>query len=57
MSGRIPQLFIDELTTRVDIVDVIDGFVPLRKTGRDYVARCPFHDEKSPSFTVSQEKQ
>jgi len=57
MSGRIPQQFIDELTTRVDIVDVIDGFVPLRKTGRDYVARCPFHDEKSPSFTVSQEKQ
>ena len=57
MSGRIPQRFIDELTTRVDIVDVIDGFVPLRKAGRDYVARCPFHDEKSPSFTVSQEKQ
>jgi DNA primase len=57
MAGRIPQHFIDELMSRVDIVDVIDARVPLRKTGRDYVARCPFHEEKSPSFTVSPGKQ
>lgn len=57
MSGRIPHSFIDDLLTRVDVVDVIDGYVPLKKAGRDYKARCPFHDEKTPSFTVSQEKQ
>ncbi|MGH8120165.1 MAG: DNA primase [Gammaproteobacteria bacterium] len=57
MAGRIPQNFIDDLLTRVDIVDVIDGYVPLRKAGRNYLARCPFHEEKTPSFTVSQEKQ
>ncbi|MDX1251959.1 MAG: DNA primase [Gammaproteobacteria bacterium] len=57
MAGRIPQQFIDELMTRVDIVEVIDARVPLRKAGRDYMARCPFHDEKTPSFTVSPEKQ
>lgn len=57
MSGRIPQSFIDDLTARIDIVELIDGYVALRKAGREYVARCPFHDEKSPSFTVSPEKQ
>ncbi len=57
MAGRIPQHFIDELLNRVDIVDIIDSRVPLRKAGRDYQARCPFHEEKSPSFTVSQTKQ
>jgi DNA primase len=57
MAGRIPQQFIDELMRRVDIVDLIDTRVPLRKTGRDYTARCPFHEEKSPSFTVSPTKQ
>lgn len=57
MTGRIPQQFIDELMTRVDLVEVIDARVPLRKAGRDYMARCPFHDEKTPSFTVSPEKQ
>lgn len=57
MAGKIPQQFIDELLQRVDIVDVIDQRVPLRKAGKDYQARCPFHDEKSPSFTVSQVKQ
>ncbi len=57
MAGRIPQHFIDELLNRVDIVDVIDSRVPLRKAGRDYQARCPFHEEKSASFTVSQNKQ
>lgn len=57
MAGRIPQHFIDELLNRVDIVDIIDSRVPLRKAGRDYQARCPFHEEKTPSFTVSQTKQ
>ena len=57
MSGRIPQQFIDDLISRVDIVEVIDARVPLRKAGREYVARCPFHEEKTPSFTVSPDKQ
>ncbi|MFP6682872.1 MAG: DNA primase [Gammaproteobacteria bacterium] len=57
MPGRIPQTFIDDLLNRVDIVDIIDAELPLRKTGRDYQALCPFHNEKTPSFTVSQEKQ
>jgi len=57
MAGRIPQQFIDELMTRVDIVDVIDSHVPLRKKGKDYMACCPFHNEKTPSFSVSREKQ
>ncbi len=57
MAGRIPQHFIDDLISRIDIVELIDARVPLRKTGRDYTARCPFHEEKSPSFTVSPTKQ
>lgn len=57
MPGRIPQTFIDDLLNRVDIVDIIDAELPLKKTGRDYQALCPFHSEKTPSFTVSQEKQ
>jgi len=57
MAGKIPQQFIDDLISRIDIVDVIDARVPLRKTGKDFVACCPFHEEKTPSFTVSQDKQ
>jgi DNA primase len=57
MSGRIPHGFIDELLTRTDIVDVIDARVALKKAGREYKACCPFHNEKTPSFTVSQVKQ
>ncbi len=57
MGGRIPQSFIDDLISRVDIIDVIDARVPLKKAGREYKACCPFHNEKTPSFTVSQEKQ
>jgi DNA primase len=57
MPGRIPQSFIDDLINRIDIVEVIDAHVPLKKTGRDYSACCPFHNEKTPSFTVSQTKQ
>ena len=57
MAGLIPQNFIDDLLTRIDIIDVVEGYVPLRRAGRNHQARCPFHDEKTPSFTVSQEKQ
>ncbi len=57
MSGRIPRDFIDDLLLRVDIVDLIDSLVPLKKTGSNFVARCPFHTEKSPSFTVNRKKQ
>jgi DNA primase len=57
MAGRIPQNFIDELLNRVDIVDVIDSRVSLKKAGREYQACCPFHNEKTPSFTVSPGKQ
>ena len=57
MVGRIPQSFIDEVLNRTDIVEVIDTRVPLKKAGREFKACCPFHDEKTPSFTVSQVKQ
>lgn len=57
MAGRIPQQFIDDLISRVDIVEVIDARVPLKKAGREYHACCPFHSEKTPSFTVSPAKQ
>ncbi len=56
-SGRIPREFIDDLLTRADVVDVINARVPLKKKGREYTACCPFHNEKSPSFTVSPNKQ
>lgn len=57
MAGQIPSQFIDDLLTRVDIVDIIDSRVPLKKAGRNLQACCPFHNEKTPSFTVSPEKQ
>ena len=57
MAGRIPQYFIDDLLSRIDIIDVVDSRVKLKKTGRNYSACCPFHKEKSPSFTVSPDKQ
>ena len=57
MRGRIPDSFIDELLTRVDIVDVIERRVPLKKAGREWTACCPFHNERSPSFYVSPAKQ
>ena len=57
MAGRIPKQFIDELISRADIVDLIGTRIQLKKAGREYKACCPFHDEKTPSFTVSQAKQ
>jgi DNA primase len=57
VAGRIPRQFIDDLLARVDIVDVVDEYVPLKKGGKDHKACCPFHNEKTPSFTVSADKQ
>jgi DNA primase len=57
VAGLIPRQFIDELLSRVDIVDVVDEYVPLKKGGKDHKACCPFHNEKTPSFTVSADKQ
>lgn len=56
-EGRIPQSFIDEVLLRTDIVDLVDARVKLKRTGKNYSACCPFHQEKSPSFTVNREKQ
>lgn len=57
MAGRVPQAFIDELLARVDVVDLIDERLPLRQAGKEHKACCPFHDERTPSFTVSRAKQ
>ena len=53
----IPQPFIDELLNRCDLVELIDGYLPLKKRGNSYLACCPFHNEKSPSFNVIAKKQ
>ena len=55
--ARIPDAFIDDLLARTDIVEIIGARVPLKRQGKEYAARCPFHDERSASFTVSQTKQ
>lgn len=57
MAGRIPDRFIDELLARVDITDVVSSRLTLKKTGQNFSALCPFHNEKSPSFSVNPSKQ
>ena len=57
VSGLIPQETIDEIATRLDIVEIINDYVPLKRQGRNLQGLCPFHQEKTPSFTVSPEKQ
>ncbi len=57
MAGKIPQQFIDDILARTDIVELVDARVTLKKAGKDFQACCPFHNEKTPSFTVSQNKQ
>ena len=57
MAGRIPESFIDDLVSATDIVEVIEHYVPLKRAGKEFKACCPFHDEKTPSFTVVPDKQ
>ncbi|ALM53536.1 DNA primase [Halomonas huangheensis] len=57
MAGQIPQSFIDDLLARVDVVEIVGERVKLKKSGRNHSGLCPFHQEKSPSFTVSADKQ
>ncbi|MGH7888154.1 MAG: CHC2 zinc finger domain-containing protein, partial [Candidatus Binatia bacterium] len=57
MAGRISKAFIARLLNHVDIVELVGQAVVLKKTGRDFQGLCPFHTEKTPSFTVSPEKQ
>ena len=52
MAGRIPSQWFDELYARADIVSVVSGYLPLKKDGRRYWGLCPFHNEKTPSFSV-----
>src|SRR6185312_13325749 len=56
-GGSRPDSFIDDLLVRVDIVEVIERRLPLKRAGREWMACCPFHDERSPSFSVSPTKQ
>lgn len=57
MAGRIPEDFINEVRSAVNIVDVVSQYVSLTKKGKDYVGLCPFHQEKTPSFTVNEANQ
>ncbi|OUS30667.1 DNA primase [Gammaproteobacteria bacterium 45_16_T64] len=57
MAGKIPEHFIDDVLARTDLVELIGSQVRLKKSGKNYAACCPFHDEKTPSFTVSPDKQ
>ena len=57
MAGFIPREFITDLLIRVDIIDLINAHVPLKKTGLNFMARCPFHDEKTPSFAANAKRQ
>ena len=57
MKGHIPEEIIEDIKTRANIVEIVSEYVSLKKTGRNFVGLCPFHKEKSPSFTVNPEKQ
>ncbi|MDD5196593.1 MAG: DNA primase [Candidatus Omnitrophica bacterium] len=57
MPGRIPENILDDILARVDIVEIISGFLPLKKAGRNFKACCPFHHEKTASFMVSPDRQ
>jgi DNA primase len=57
MAGRIPQAFIDDLLERTDLVELVQRYVPLKKSGSEFAACCPFHSENTPSFYVSPQKQ
>ena len=54
---RIDQSIINEIKDKTDILDLVSEYVKLEKRGRNYIGLCPFHDEKTPSFTVSEDKQ
>lgn len=57
MSGKIPKYFINELLSRTNIIELISTRLTLKKNGKNYQTNCPFHQDKTPSFTVSYEKQ
>jgi DNA primase len=57
MAGRIPENVLEDILSRIDIVELISGYIPLKRAGRNFKANCPFHHEKTPSFTVSADRQ
>ncbi len=57
MPGRIPESLLEDILARVDIVELISSYIPLKKAGRNFKANCPFHHEKTPSFMVSPDRQ
>ena len=57
MAGRIPETILEDILSRIDIVEVISSYLPLKRAGRNFKAPCPFHHEKTPSFLVSPDRQ